>query len=208
MDVVASTTKLRLVILVSGVGSLMNAVVEATRDPHYPTEIVAVGADRPCEGLTRAESAGIETFLVNFSDYANRAEWDEALATTIARYQPDLIVSAGFMRIAGKNVLKDFGGRFINTHPALLPAFKGAHAVEDALAYGVKYTGSSIHLVDEGVDTGPLLAQEPVPVLPDDTVEALHDRIKIVERRLLCEVIADIATDGPSARVTRIQQSQ
>ena len=173
MDVVASTTKLRLVILVSGVGSLMNAVVEATRDPHYPAEIVAVGADRPCEGLTRAESAGIETFLVNFSDYANRAEWDEALATTIARYQPDLIVSAGFMRIAGKNVLKDFGGRFINTHPALLPAFKGAHAVEDALAYGVKYTGSSIHLVDEGVDTGPLLAQEPVPVLPDDTVEAL-----------------------------------
>lgn len=208
MDVVASTTKLRLVILVSGVGSLMNAVVEATRDPHYPAEIVAVGADRPCEGLTRAESAGIETFLVNFSDYANRAEWDEALATTIARYQPDLIVSAGFMRIAGKNVLKDFGGRFINTHPALLPAFKGAHAVEDALAYGVKYTGSSIHLVDEGVDTGPLLAQEPVPVLPDDTVEALHDRIKIVERRLLCEVIADIVTDGPSARVTRIQQSQ
>lgn len=208
MDVVASTTKLRLVILVSGVGSLMNAVVEATRDPHYPAEIVAVGADRPCEGLTRAESAGIETFLVNFSDYANRAEWDEALATTIARYQPDLIVSAGFMRIAGKNVLKDFGGRFINTHPALLPAFKGAHAVEDALAYGVKYTGSSIHLVDEGVDTGPLLAQEPVPVLPDDTVEALHDRIKIVERRLLCEVIADIATDGPSALVTRIQQSQ
>jgi len=198
VDVVASTTKLRLVILVSGVGSLMNAVVEATRDPHYPAEIVAVGADRPCEGLTRAESAGIETFLVNFSDYANRAEWDEALATTIARYQPDLIVSAGFMRIAGKNVLKDFGGRFINTHPALLPAFKGAHAVEDALAYGVKYTGSSIHLVDE----------EPVPVLPDDTVEALHDRIKIVERRLLCEVIADIATDGPSARVTRIQQSQ
>ena len=148
---------------------------------------------------------GLETFLVNFADYDNRDDWDSALADAISAYQPDLVISAGFMRITGKNVLSEFGGRFINTHPALLPAFKGAHAVEDALAYGVKYTGSSIHLVDEGVDTGPLLAQEPVPVLPDDTVEALHDRIKIVERRLLCDVIADIATNGPSARVTRTQ---
>lgn len=205
MDPASSHHKLRLVVLVSGVGSLMNSVVEATHDPAYPAEIVAVGADRPCAGLERAAAAGLETFLVNFADYDNRDDWDSALADAISAYQPDLVISAGFMRITGKNVLSEFGGRFINTHPALLPAFKGAHAVEDALAYGVKYTGSSIHLVDEGVDTGPLLAQEPVPVLPDDTVEALHDRIKIVERRLLCDVIADIATNGPSARVTCTQ---
>lgn len=203
MNSTSSTNKLRLVVLVSGVGSLMGALVDATRDPQYPAEIVAVGADRPCEGLEKAAAAGIETFLVNFADYDNRDTWDADLATTISHYRPDLVISAGFMRIAGRHVLGAFGGRFINTHPALLPAFKGAHAVEDALAYGVKYTGSSIHLVDEGVDTGPLLAQEPVRVLPDDTVATLHDRIKIVERRLLCEVIADIAAQSSAALVTR-----
>lgn len=203
-----SSARLRVVVLVSGVGSLMGAVLDATQQPDYPAEVVAVGADRPCEALGKAADAGIPTFLCEFSTYPNREEWDEALTEAVSQYSPDLVVSAGFMRITGPRMVHQFRGRFINTHPALLPSFMGAHAVEDALAYGVKYTGSSIHMVDEGMDTGPLLAQEPVPVLPDDTVESLHDRIKVVERRLLCELIADIAANGTAARVTRTTEKK
>lgn len=198
-----NSAPLRVVVLVSGVGSLMESVLTATQDPDYPATVVAVGADRPCDALGKAEAAGVPTFLCNFSDYESRADWDIALTETVQRYSPDLVVSAGFMRITGPQMVHTFGGRFINTHPALLPSFMGAHAVEEALEYGVKYTGSSIHLVDEGMDTGPILAQEPVPVMPDDTVETLHDRIKVVERRLLCDLIADIARNGAVARVTR-----
>ncbi|HHY07866.1 MAG: phosphoribosylglycinamide formyltransferase [Lawsonella sp.] len=203
MDSSDEAAPLRVVVLVSGIGSLMGAIIDATHQPDYPAEVVAVGADRPCEALGKAEAEGIPTFLCDFAQYSNRAEWDEALTEAVNHYSPDLVVSAGFMRITGPRMVHQFKGRFINTHPALLPSFMGAHAVEEALAYGVKYTGSSIHLIDEGMDTGPLLAQEPVPVMPDDTVETLHDRIKVVERRLLCDLIADIAENGTDARVTR-----
>lgn len=138
----------------------------------------------------------IPSFKVSIKTYENRAAWDEALTAAVAEYEPDLVVSAGFMKILGPSFLERFGGRIINTHPALLPAFPGAHAVPDALAYGVKVTGSTVHLVDGGVDTGPILAQEAVPVHDDDTESSLHERIKIVERRLLADVIAAVATRG------------
>lgn len=184
----------RVVVLVSGSGTLLQAVLDAA---DLPVRVVAVGADRAgIAGLARAERAGLPSFVVRLKDHADRTEWDRALTKAVAAYEPDLVVSAGFMKILGPEFLSTFGGRVINTHPALLPAFPGAHAVADAIAYGVRVAGCTVHLVDAGVDTGPIVAQEAVSVVPGEDVDALHERIKVVERRLLVDVIALLARQG------------
>ncbi len=187
----------RVVVLVSGSGTLLQALLDATADPGYPAQVVAVGADRPgIEGLARAERAGVPTFVESVRAHPDRMAWNAALTATVAAHRPDLIVSAGFMKILGAAFLKEIGCPMINTHPALLPAFPGAHPVADTLAYGVKVTGATVHLVDDGVDTGPVLAQAAVEVRPGDTVDELHERIKIEERRLLVGTVAALARDG------------
>ncbi|MFE1956149.1 MULTISPECIES: phosphoribosylglycinamide formyltransferase [Streptomyces] len=190
----------RLVVLVSGSGTNLQALldaIEAQGAEAYGAEIVAVGADRPgIAGLERAERAGLPTFVCRVQDHASRDEWDRALAEATAAYEPDLVVSAGFMKIVGKEFLARFGGRFVNTHPALLPSFPGAHGVRDALAYGAKVTGCTVHFVDDGVDTGPIIAQGVVEVRDEDDESALHERIKEVERTLLVEVVGRLARDG------------
>ena len=181
--------------LASGTGSLLRSLLDATGGD-FPAAIVAVGVDRDCSAVEIAAAASVPTFTERLSDYPDRHAWDAAITKATASYQPDLIVSAGFMKILGPQFLSQFMGRILNTHPALLPAFPGAHAVPDALAYGVKVTGCSVHLVDAGTDTGPILAQEAVPVLDDDDVGTLHERIKVVERQLLVDVLAAVATRG------------
>ena len=185
----------RVVVLASGTGSLLRSLLDATGGD-FPAGIVAVGVDRDCPAVEIATAASVPTFTVRLRDYPDRGAWDAAITKATASYEPDLIVSAGFMKILGAQFLSRFMGRILNTHPALLPAFPGAHAVPEALAYGVKVTGCSVHLVDAGTDTGPILAQEVVPVLDDDDVATLHERIKVVERRLLVEVLEALATRG------------
>ena len=200
----------RLVVLVSGSGTNLQALLDASADPAYGATIVAVGADRfDIEGLRRAEKVGIPTFVCRVGDHATRADWDAALTEAVAAHQPDLVVSAGFMKILGADFLAQFGGRCLNTHPALLPAFPGAHGVRDALAYGVRVTGCTVHLVDAGVDTGPIVAQAAVTVLDDDDEDSLHERIKTVERDLLTEVVGRMAREGfrLENRTVRIGQS-
>ncbi|HEY8987330.1 MAG TPA: phosphoribosylglycinamide formyltransferase [Streptomyces sp.] len=200
MDPAPASAPKRLVVLVSGSGTNLQALLDhiaETGAGEYGAEIVAVGADRAgIEGLARAERAGIPTFVVRVKDHGTREEWDAALAGAVASYEPDLVVSAGFMKIVGKEFLALFGGRFVNTHPALLPSFPGAHGVRDALAYGAKVTGCTVHFVDDGVDTGPIIAQGVVEIRDEDDESALHERIKEVERRLLVEVVGRIARDG------------
>lgn len=191
------TAPVRVVVLASGTGSLLQALLDAAADAAYPAEIVAVGSDRPSAGaLTRAEAAGVATFGVPISAYADRAAWDTALTAQVAAYHPDLVVSAGFMKLLGPAFLARYGLRAINTHPALLPSFPGMHAVADALDAGVRVTGSTVHFVDAGVDTGPIVAQEAVAVASDDDVTSLHERIKAVERTLLVDVVARLAASG------------
>lgn len=189
--------------LLSGTGSLCAALLDATDDPAYPAEVVAVGADRPAAGLEHARPRGIPTFVCALRDHSDRAAWDRALAAEIAAFAPDLVVSAGFMKIVGPAVLDAVGDRMINTHPALLPAFPGAHAVRDALAAGAVVTGASVIAVDAGVDTGPVLAQREVPVLPGDDEPRLHERIKAVERELLVETVARLGTTATRGRQLR-----
>ncbi|WP_436004947.1 phosphoribosylglycinamide formyltransferase [Knoellia sp. LjRoot47] len=187
-----------IVVLVSGSGTLLQALLDASLDPAYGVRILAVGADRDdIEGLRRAERAGIETFVCRVRDYDDRGAWDEALAAEIASRAPDFVVTAGFMKILGPATLGD--RTILNTHPALLPSFPGAHAVRDALAHGVKVTGTTAHLVDAGVDTGPILAQRAVEVLDDDTEETLHERIKVHERELLVELVGRMGRDRDAA---------
>lgn len=192
----------RLVVLVSGSGTNLQALIDAVGDDPgaYGAEIVAVGADRgSIAGLDRAASAGLPTFVCRVKDHATRAEWDAALTEATAAHEPDLIVSAGFMKIVGKEFLARFGGRVVNTHPALLPSFPGAHGVRDALAYGAKVTGCTVHFVDDGVDTGPIIAQGVVEIRDEDHEDggvALHERIKDVERRLLVDVVGRLARHG------------
>ena len=185
----------RLVVLASGTGSLLECVLAAAVGD-YPARVVAVGTDRDCRALEIGSAAGAATFTTRLRDHADRAAWDVALTEAVAAHEPDLVVSAGFMKILGPTFLARFQGRVLNTHPALLPSFPGAHAVPDALAYGVRVTGSTVHLVDAGTDTGPILAQEPVAVLDGDDESSLHERIKVVERRLLVDVIAAVALRG------------
>ncbi|MFD7631527.1 phosphoribosylglycinamide formyltransferase [Streptomyces sp. NPDC059851] len=192
----------RLVVLVSGSGTNLQALLDAI-DAHpggaegFGAEVVAVGADRDnIAGLERAEKAGIPTFVCPVKAHASRAEWDAALTAATDAYAPDLVVSAGFMKILGKAFLDRFGGRIVNTHPALLPSFAGAHGVRDALAYGVKVTGCTVHFVDAGVDTGPIIAQGVVEVRDEDDEAALHERIKEVERQLLVDVVGRLARHG------------
>ncbi|TSD99693.1 phosphoribosylglycinamide formyltransferase [Skermania sp. ID1734] len=201
-----SAAPARIVVLASGTGSLLQALLERAEAADYPAEIVAVGADRDCKALDHAAARGVATFRVSVRDFADRATWDDALTERVTAHDPDLVVTAGFMKLLGPRFLERFAGRVINTHPALLPAFPGAHAVPDALAYGVRLTGCTVHLVDAGIDTGPVLAQEAVTVLPDDDESSLHERIKVVERRLLADVVADVArngvvSDGRKARI-------
>jgi len=185
-----------IVVLASGTGSLLRSLIEAAAEPGFPARVVAVGVDRACAATDHADAAGIAHFRVALGDHPDRAAWDAALTAAVAAREPDLVVSAGFMKILGPAFLERFGGRIINTHPALLPSFPGAHGVRDALDYGVRVTGSTVHLVDAGVDTGPILAQEAVAVLPGDDEDTLHERIKVVERRLLAQVVAAVAARG------------
>jgi phosphoribosylglycinamide formyltransferase 1 len=185
----------RLVVLVSGSGTLLQALIDACQDPAYGAQVVAVGSDRPdIQGLERAVRAGIPTFIQAVSDHPSRADWDRALTAEVAAYEPDLVISAGFMKLVGAEFLARFQGRMINTHPALLPSFPGIHGPRDALAYGVKITGATVFLVDSGVDSGVILDQRAVAVEEDDTVETLHERIKIVERTMLVAITHQLAT--------------
>lgn len=186
---------MRLVVLVSGSGTLLQALIDARTA--LGVEIVAVGADRDAiAGLDRAVSTGIPTFVEPFAKGEDRSAWDARLTAAVAAHEPDLVVSAGFMKLLGPAFLERFGGRTINTHPALLPSFPGMHGPRDALAHGVKVSGATVFMVDAGVDTGRILAQRAVDVLDTDTVETLHDRIKVAERALLLEVVAELATEG------------
>lgn len=190
-------TPLRVVVLVSGAGTNLQALLDAAEDPGYGVEVVAVGADRDgIEGLARAERAGIPTFVHRVKDFASREDWDAALTGSVASYAPDLVVSAGFMKLVGESFLAAYGGRFLNTHPALSPSFPGMHGPAEALEYGVKVTGCTLFVVDAGVDSGPIVAQSAVPVLDDDTPESLHERIKATERLMLVEAVGRIAHEG------------
>ena len=196
----------RLVVLVSGSGTNLQALIDACADPAYGASIVAVGADREAIlGLERAEAAGIETFVAKVGDHTSRADWDRALAEEVAAYEPDLVVSAGFMKLLGPAFLARFGGRTINTHPALSPSFPGMHGPADALEYGVKVTGCTLFVVDEGVDTGVIVAQSAVPVEDDDTVEVLHERIKVAERAMLVENVGRMAREGVRVEGRRVR---
>ena len=185
----------RLVVLASGTGSLLESLLEAAVGD-YPARVVAVGTDRECRALDVAAAAEVPGYTVRLHDHPDRESWDQAITDATREHAPDLVVSAGFMKILGPQFLSRFIGRIVNTHPALLPAFPGAHAVPDALAYGVRVTGTTVHLVDAGMDTGPILAQEAVAVLDGDDEATLHERIKVVERRLLVESLAAMATRG------------
>jgi phosphoribosylglycinamide formyltransferase-1 len=190
-----SVVPARLVVLVSGTGTLLQALIDATADPGYGAEIVAVGADRTgIAGLQRAARAGIPTFVEALSRGDDLSDWDRRLTAQVAAYRPDLVISAGFMKLVGDHFLASFGGKMINTHPALLPSFPGMNGPRDALAYGVKITGASVFLVDAGVDTGVIVDQAAVSVADDDTVESLHERIKVVERDLLVDTTHRLAT--------------
>jgi len=187
----------RLVVLVSGAGTNLQALIDACADPGYGARIVAVGADRDdIGGLERAAKANIPTFTVRLADFGSREAWDEALAVRCEQYEPGLIVCAGFMKLVGKAFLDRFAGRCLNTHPALLPSFPGMHGVRDALDYGVKVTGCTVFIVDEGVDAGPVLAQACVPVEDDDDEATLHGRIKVAERALLVGTVGRMAREG------------
>ena len=187
----------RLVVLVSGAGTLLQALLDAGEDPDYGARVVAVGADRdPVAGLARAERHGVPTFVHRLADHPRREDWDRALRDSVAAHRPDLVVLAGFMKLLGPVFLGRFGGRVVNTHPALCPAFPGMHAPADALAYGVKVTGATLFVVDDGVDTGPIVAQTVVPVTDDDTVDSLHERIKAAERAMLVESVGRMAREG------------
>ena len=188
----------RIVILASGSGTLLQSIIDATRAGELPVDIAAVGSDVPdAYALQRAREADIDTFALPVSDFSDRSAWNDALLVRLRADDPEWIVSAGFMRVLGPQVVDAFAGRILNTHPALLPAFPGAHGVRDALAYGVKVTGCTVHIVDRGVDTGPILAQQAVEVLPDDDEDSLHERIKTVERMLLVRTLASL-TGGNS----------
>ncbi len=197
----------RLVVLVSGTGTNLQALLDACQDPDYGARVVAVGADRDgIEGLARAERAGVPTFVRRLPDFDHREDWDAALAAACAEHDPDLVVSAGFLKLVGKSFLDRFGGRFVNTHNALLPSFPGIQGPRDALEYGVRITGATLFLVDEGVDTGAIVAQVAVPVQDDDDLDTLTERIKVAERAMLVDTVGRMVREGftVSGRKVRI----
>jgi phosphoribosylglycinamide formyltransferase 1 len=184
-------------VLVSGAGTNLQALLDAGRDPAYGARVVAVGSDREgTGGVERACAAGVPTFVERLADHPDRAAWDAALTRAVARHEPDLVVLAGFMKLVGEAFLGRFGGRCVNTHPALSPAFPGMQAPADAVAYGVKVSGATLFLVDTGVDTGPIVSQTAVPVAEDDDAASLHERIKVAERRMLVDAVGRMARDG------------
>jgi phosphoribosylglycinamide formyltransferase 1 len=188
-------------VLVSGTGTILQALMDACADPGFGAEIVAVGADRDgTGGVARARAAGIPTFMCQMAEFPDRASWDRALTQACGEHKPDLVITAGFLRLVGADFLAEFGGRLVNTHPALLPSFPGIHSVRDALAYGVKVTGCSVILADAGVDSGPILAQRAVPVLDGDDEGTLHERIKTAERPLVVDTIGRMVRDGWSVQ--------
>jgi len=184
---------LKLVVVISGGGSNLRSLLEAAEDAEYPARVVAIGADRDADGLAHAEDFGIPSFTVPYSSYPDRESWGQALLEQIQRWEPDLVVLSGLMRLLPPSVVAALEPNLINTHPAFLPEFPGAHGVRDAIAAGVTETGASVIAVDNGIDSGPIIAQERVAVHPNDTESTLHDRIKIVERRLLVQAVLDIA---------------
>ena len=184
---------LSLVVLISGGGSNLRALLEASEDAEFPARVIAVGADRDADGLAHAEEFGIPTFSLAMSSFADRESWGDALLEQIRVWQPDLVVLSGFMKLLPPRVVDALAPNVINTHPAFLPEFPGAHGVRDALAAGVAQTGASVIIVDNGVDSGPVISQRRVPVLAGDTENDLHDRIKLVERELLVQAVLDIA---------------
>ncbi|MBU8857000.1 MULTISPECIES: phosphoribosylglycinamide formyltransferase [unclassified Micromonospora] len=187
----------RLVVLVSGSGSNLQALLDATADPGYGARVVAVGADRDgIAGLDRAAAAGVPSFVERVKDHPTRADWDKALTARVAEHRPDLVISAGFLKLVGPEFLAAFGDRYLNTHNTLLPAFPGIHGPRDALAYGVKLTGATLFFVDAGMDTGPIVAQVAVPVHDDDDEDALTERIKSAERRQLVEQVGRLVRKG------------
>ncbi|WP_194764540.1 phosphoribosylglycinamide formyltransferase [Microbacterium sp. UFMG61] len=185
---------LTVAVLISGTGSNLRALLEAARHPDFPARVVVVGADREADGLAHAEEFGIPSFTVPWHEHESREAWGEELGRQLAVWNADLVVLSGLMRLLPAGLVADLAPRLINTHPAYLPEFPGAHGVRDALTAGVSQTGASVIVVDDGVDTGPILAQERVPVLDGDTEHSLHERIKPVERRLLIDVVRRIAT--------------
>ncbi|KAA9135462.1 phosphoribosylglycinamide formyltransferase [Microbacterium caowuchunii] len=185
---------LTVAVLISGTGSNLRALLEAAASPEFPARVIVVGADREADGLAHAEEFGIPSFVVPWRGAAEREEWGEELDRQLQVWAPDLVVLSGLMRLLPAAVVARWSPRLINTHPAYLPEFPGAHGVRDALAAGATRTGASVIVVDDGVDSGPILAQERVPILPGDDEHSLHDRIKPVERRLLIDVVRRIAT--------------
>ncbi len=185
---------LKVVVLISGGGSNLKALLDAAAEPTYPAKVVAVGSDTDAAGLEYARAAGIDTFMVRPRDFENRDAWGKAFAGAIRTFAPDLVVSAGLMRVLPGDFVREFSPRLINTHPALLPLFPGAHAVRDALAAGATETGVTVHIIDEGVDTGPVLRQRAVSILAEESEDELHERIKQIERPLLVDTVRDIAT--------------
>jgi phosphoribosylglycinamide formyltransferase 1 len=196
----------RLVVLVSGAGTNLQALLDACASESYGARVVAVGADRDgIAALARAQAAGIATFTLRVRDFPAREDWDRALTVACAAFEPDLIILAGFMKLVGADFLAAFGGRVINTHPALLPSFPGMQGVKDALDYGVKVSGCTVFLVDEGTDSGPVIAQAAVPVHGDDDEAALHERIKVAERALLVDTVGRLARDGWSVQGRKVR---
>jgi phosphoribosylglycinamide formyltransferase-1 len=185
---------LTVAVLISGTGSNLRALLEAARHPDFPARVVVVGADRDADGLAHAEEFGIPSFTVPWHLHESRETWGEEVSAQLAVWKPDLVVLSGLMRLLPPALVAEYSPRLINTHPAYLPEFPGAHGVRDALAAGAAQTGASVIVVDDGVDTGPILAQERVPIVEGDTEHSLHDRIKPVERRLLIDVVRRIAT--------------
>lgn len=185
---------LSVVVLISGSGSNLLALLQATKNPLFPARVLAVGSDKPAPGLEHADLFGVPTFVVQDKHFSDRETWSEKLAENISHLNPDLIILAGFMKVLPKSFVAKFSPRIINIHPSLLPSFPGAHAVRDALAAGAKETGTTIHIVDEGVDTGPILSQQALSIFPTDSEKSLHERIKLIEHKLLIKTVRFLAS--------------
>jgi len=193
-------------VLVSGAGTNLQALLDACADVSFGARVVAVGADRDAiAGLRRAKAAGIATFTRRVSEFPSRQDWDQALTAACASFEPDLVISAGFMKLVGADFLARFGGRFINTHPALLPSFPGTHGIRDALGYGVRVTGCTVFMVDAGTDSGPVIAQAAVPVEDDDDEDSLHERVKVAERALLVQTVGRMVREGWSVQGRKVR---